>query len=131
MSGTSCIGICTLDPLFCHVTCPPLNRKTQNVFLSRGRKLVKLGDFGIAKVLGSQTNFAQTVSEAEGDAFVLNPGGSRWGPHTTCHQKYARIGRLLYRLATRLTCSFQIQREVRHLVAWLPFVRDGSSAPPV
>ena len=39
---------------------PVLYRKSLNVFLGQGGA-VKLGDLGVAKVLSTQTNFAQTV----------------------------------------------------------------------
>eukprot|EP01132_Coremiostelium_polycephalum_P000492 gene492-620_t len=47
--------------------------KTQNIFLtinSEGKYLVKLGDFGIAKILNSDTSFAKTVI---GTPYYLSP----------------------------------------------------------
>jgi len=44
--------------------------KSQNIFLTGKSKLIKLGDFGIAKVLGSTAEVAKT---AIGTPYYLSP----------------------------------------------------------
>jgi serine/threonine protein kinase len=53
--------------------------KTQNIFLTADN-MIKLGDFGIAKILNSQTEFANTVI---GTPYYLSPELCEDKPYVT------------------------------------------------
>eukprot|EP00742_Colponemidia_sp_Colp-10_P003345 GILJ01003560.1.p1 GENE.GILJ01003560.1~~GILJ01003560.1.p1 ORF type:complete len:831 (+),score=160.17 GILJ01003560.1:100-2592(+) len=69
--------------------------KTQNIFLTRGNT-VKLGDFGIARVLSAETNFAKTVV---GTPYYLSPELCEDKPYHHKSDIWA-LGCVLYELTT-------------------------------
>eukprot|EP00750_Incisomonas_marina_P000121 INCI10136.2.p1 GENE.INCI10136.2~~INCI10136.2.p1 ORF type:complete len:613 (-),score=140.26 INCI10136.2:3104-4942(-) len=70
--------------------------KTQNVFLTRNN-VVKLGDFGIAKVLDGTLEQAATVV---GTPFYMSPEACQNQPYTYSSDMWA-VGCILYELCTR------------------------------
>jgi len=72
--------------------------KTQNIFLSvvNDRYLIKLGDFGIARILSSETSLAQTVI---GTPFYLSPEICEDRPYDHKSDIWS-LGCVLYELAT-------------------------------
>ncbi|KAL0481107.1 hypothetical protein AKO1_012887 [Acrasis kona] len=69
--------------------------KTQNIFLSSNNE-VKLGDFGIAKILNSQTEFANTVI---GTPYYLSPELCEDKPYNSKSDVWA-LGCVLYEVTT-------------------------------
>ncbi len=67
------VSSCSINPLYAPLTARPHARlrdiKTQNVFVSAGG-LLKLGDFGVAKILSSTWQLAAT---AVGTPYYLSP----------------------------------------------------------
>ncbi|KYQ89875.1 putative protein serine/threonine kinase [Tieghemostelium lacteum] len=72
--------------------------KTQNIFLTiiDNRYLIKLGDFGIAKILNSETSFARTVI---GTPYYLSPEICEDRPYDHKSDVWS-LGCVLYELAT-------------------------------
>ena len=75
--------------------------KTQNVFLT-GANTIKLGDFGISKVLESTTQVAMTVV---GTPYYMSPESCQSEPQTSKSDIWA-LGVIVYELCT-LTQPFQ------------------------
>jgi serine/threonine protein kinase len=69
--------------------------KTQNVFLT-GSKTIKVGDFGISKVLESTTQCAMTVV---GTPYYMAPESCQSEPYTSKSDVWA-LGIILYELCT-------------------------------
>ncbi|MFO0118418.1 MAG: protein kinase domain-containing protein [bacterium] len=69
--------------------------KTQNLFLT-GNNTVKIGDFGISKVLESTTQIAMTVV---GTPYYLAPEACQSEPYTTKSDIWA-LGCVIYELCT-------------------------------
>jgi NIMA (never in mitosis gene a)-related kinase len=70
--------------------------KAQNIFIAAG-DIVKLGDFGISKVLGSQTGFCSTVV---GTPYYLSPEMCM-GKHYNKKSDIWAMGCVLYELITQ------------------------------
>lgn len=69
--------------------------KTQNVFLT-GNNTIKVGDFGISKVLESTTQVANTVV---GTPYYMAPEACQSEPYTSKSDVWA-LGCILYELCT-------------------------------
>lgn len=69
--------------------------KTQNVFLTSSHT-IKVGDFGISKVLESSTQVAMTVV---GTPYYMAPEACQSQPYTTKSDVWA-LGVLIYELCT-------------------------------
>ena len=69
--------------------------KTQNIFLT-GNNTIKVGDFGISKVLESTTQVANTVV---GTPYYMAPEACQSEPYTSKSDVWA-LGCLLYELCT-------------------------------
>ncbi|KAL9649008.1 hypothetical protein ABK040_008387 [Willaertia magna] len=70
--------------------------KTQNIFLTKDNN-IKLGDFGIAKILTSQTEFARTVI---GTPYYLSPELCEDKPYNQKSDVWA-LGCVLYEISTK------------------------------
>ena len=88
--------------------------KPANIFIDRNGT-VKLGDFGLARVLGKESFFAHTNV---GTPFYMSPEQINEKP---CVNQLSR--------AFAPSHSQQLQRKERHVVARLPAVRDVLAAP--
>eukprot|EP00281_Chroomonas_sp_CCMP1168_P021961 CAMPEP_0206228468 /NCGR_PEP_ID=MMETSP0047_2-20121206/9185_1 /ASSEMBLY_ACC=CAM_ASM_000192 /TAXON_ID=195065 /ORGANISM="Chroomonas mesostigmatica_cf, Strain CCMP1168" /LENGTH=562 /DNA_ID=CAMNT_0053651713 /DNA_START=117 /DNA_END=1801 /DNA_ORIENTATION=+ len=75
--------------------------KSQNIFLTGRGKLIKLGDFGIAKVLGSTSEVAKT---AIGTPYYLSPEICEGKPYNNKSDVWS-LGVILYELCM-LRCPF-------------------------
>eukprot|EP00282_Hemiselmis_andersenii_P029428 CAMPEP_0169454476 /NCGR_PEP_ID=MMETSP1042-20121227/15299_1 /TAXON_ID=464988 /ORGANISM="Hemiselmis andersenii, Strain CCMP1180" /LENGTH=307 /DNA_ID=CAMNT_0009566553 /DNA_START=32 /DNA_END=952 /DNA_ORIENTATION=+ len=75
--------------------------KAQNIFLTGKGKLIKLGDFGIAKVLGSTADVAKT---AIGTPYYLSPEICEGKPYNNKSDVWS-MGVILYELCM-LRCPF-------------------------
>ena len=69
--------------------------QTQNIFIARG-SIMKLGDFGIAKVLEKTDSFAQTVT---GTPYYMAPEICSSQPYTFKSDIWS-LGCVLYELCT-------------------------------
>ena len=81
--------------------------KSQNVFLTQNRKVVKLGDFGIARVLNSTVELAKTAC---GTPYYMSPEICDNKPYNDRSDVWS-MGCLLYEMAS-LRCPFDAQWEV-------------------
>eukprot|EP00292_Cryptomonas_paramecium_P009045 CAMPEP_0113712618 /NCGR_PEP_ID=MMETSP0038_2-20120614/31495_1 /TAXON_ID=2898 /ORGANISM="Cryptomonas paramecium" /LENGTH=249 /DNA_ID=CAMNT_0000639171 /DNA_START=32 /DNA_END=778 /DNA_ORIENTATION=+ /assembly_acc=CAM_ASM_000170 len=75
--------------------------KSQNIFLTGSHKIIKLGDFGIAKVLDSTNGFAKT---SIGTPYYLSPEICEGRPYSFKSDVWS-LGVVLYELCT-LRCPF-------------------------
>ena len=101
--------------------------KSQNIFLTQNRKVLKLGDFGIARVLNSTQELARTAC---GTPYYMSPEICDNQPYNDRSDVWS-MGCLLYEMAT-LRCPFDA-RDMRGLVikilrgAYPPLPRSFSS----
>ena len=84
--------------------------KSQNVFLTQNRRVVKLGDFGIARVLNSTAELARTAC---GTPYYMSPEICDNKPYNDRSDVWS-MGCLLYEMAS-LRCPFDA-RDMRGLV---------------
>ncbi len=70
--------------------------KSQNIFLTHGEKLVKLGDFGIARILAGTHDYARTCV---GTPYYLSPEVWENRPYGSKSDLWA-MGCVLYEMAT-------------------------------
>eukprot|EP00003_Mantamonas_plastica_P032418 TRINITY_DN87_c0_g1_i13.p1 TRINITY_DN87_c0_g1~~TRINITY_DN87_c0_g1_i13.p1 ORF type:complete len:799 (+),score=309.95 TRINITY_DN87_c0_g1_i13:1514-3910(+) len=70
--------------------------KTQNIFLTKGARIIKLGDFGIARVLGNSMEMASTMI---GTPYYMSPEVFSQKPYSFKSDVWS-LGCILYELAT-------------------------------
>ena len=84
--------------------------KSQNIFLTQNRKIMKLGDFGIARVLNATQELAKTAC---GTPYYMSPEICDNKPYNDKSDVWS-MGCLLYEMAT-LKCPFDA-RDMRGLI---------------
>ena len=84
--------------------------KSQNIFLTQNRKILKLGDFGIARVLNATAELAKTAC---GTPYYMSPEICDNKPYNDKSDVWS-MGCLLYEMAT-LRCPFDA-RDMRGLI---------------
>lgn len=86
---------------YLHKTARVLHRdlKTQNIFLTRNQQVVKLGDFGIAKVLSDTGTMKSMASTVIGTPFYMSPELCESKPYNHKSDVWA-LGCVLYEMAT-------------------------------
>mmetsp|Transcript_41345 Transcript_41345/g.50123 ORF Transcript_41345/g.50123 Transcript_41345/m.50123 type:complete len:723 (+) Transcript_41345:289-2457(+) len=94
--------------------------KTKNIFITKKAK-IKLGDFGLSKILGSQTSFAQS---AVGTPYYLSPELCEGKAYNQKSDVWA-LGCVLYELAT-----FKHAFDATNLPALVMTIVQGKYNPP-
>eukprot|EP00276_Gloeochaete_wittrockiana_P001863 CAMPEP_0184672754 /NCGR_PEP_ID=MMETSP0308-20130426/86289_1 /TAXON_ID=38269 /ORGANISM="Gloeochaete witrockiana, Strain SAG 46.84" /LENGTH=761 /DNA_ID=CAMNT_0027120141 /DNA_START=221 /DNA_END=2503 /DNA_ORIENTATION=+ len=94
--------------------------KTKNIFLTKGGKVIKLGDFGIARVLGGTMDMAMTVV---GTPYYMSPELCMNKPYSYKSDVWA-LGCIIYEL-----CSLKHAFDANNISGLVYKIMQGSTPP--